>query len=87
MPEVRAPILVLHSPDDEIVPFAHGRRLFEAAPSPKRFVTLQGGHNDGFLHSQPGYQRALAAFLLTLNASPTRPDAMIRDPRADSRPR
>jgi fermentation-respiration switch protein FrsA (DUF1100 family) len=57
------PVLILHSPDDEIVPYALGRRLFAAAPEPKRFVDLQGGHNDGFLASQPAYQQALAAFL------------------------
>jgi len=60
---VRCPVLILHSHDDEIVPYAHGRRLFAAAPEPKRFVDLRGGHNTGFLASQPGYQQALAGFL------------------------
>jgi len=60
---VRCPVLVLHSPEDEIVPYALGRRLFAAAPEPKRFIDLHGGHNQGFLMSQPGYQQALAAFL------------------------
>jgi fermentation-respiration switch protein FrsA (DUF1100 family) len=41
---IRAPLLVLHSPEDEIVPIAEGRRLFEAAPQPKRFVEVRGGH-------------------------------------------
>lgn len=67
VPKVRAPVLVLHSPDDEIIPFDQGRQLFDAAPEPKRFVTLRGGHNDGFLLSQPGYQQALADFLRTLD--------------------
>ncbi|MEA1051224.1 alpha/beta hydrolase [Lamprobacter modestohalophilus] len=60
---VQSPLLALHSPDDEIVPMSLGRRLYEAAPGPKRFVQLQGGHNDGFLRSQPQYQDAIAAFL------------------------
>jgi fermentation-respiration switch protein FrsA (DUF1100 family) len=60
---VQSPVLVLHSPDDGIVPFAHGRALHAAAPGPKRFVELVGGHNEGFLSSQPHYQEALAAFL------------------------
>jgi len=66
----RAPVLVLHSPDDEIVPYALGRRLFAAAPEPKRFVDLRGGHNDGFLVSQPDYQKAIADFLDTYVATP-----------------
>jgi fermentation-respiration switch protein FrsA (DUF1100 family) len=60
---VRCPVLVLHSPDDEIIPFALGRRVYEAARQPKAFHTLTGDHNSGFLLSQPGYERALAGFL------------------------
>jgi fermentation-respiration switch protein FrsA (DUF1100 family) len=40
------PVLVTHSPDDEIIPFEMGRQLFTAANEPKRFVTLRGGHNE-----------------------------------------
>jgi fermentation-respiration switch protein FrsA (DUF1100 family) len=46
---VRCPVLVIHSPDDEIVPYEHGKRLFAAAPGHKQFVKRQGGHNDAFL--------------------------------------
>lgn len=59
----RSPVLVLHSPDDELIPYGAGRRLFEAAPEPKRFVPLRGDHNSGFLLSQPGYERALGDFV------------------------
>ncbi len=62
--EVRCPVLVLHSPDDEIVPYAQGREVFEAANPPKAFQALVGDHNGGFLMSQPGYQRGLADFLV-----------------------
>lgn len=60
---VSCPVLVLHSRDDEIIPFELGRRVFEAAPEPKAFQALRGDHNGGFLLSQPGYERALAGFL------------------------
>ena len=66
---VRCPLLVLHSPDDRIVPYRLGRRLFAAAAVPKTFVDLRGGHNDGFLRSQPRYQESLAVFLDSLAAS------------------
>ena len=56
-------LLMLHSPEDEIVPIALGRKIFEAAREPKTFVQLRGDHNTGFILSQPGYERALAAFL------------------------
>lgn len=60
---VRAPVFVAHSPDDEIVPFAQGRALYEAAPDPKRFLELAGGHNDGFIFMRQAWADALAQFL------------------------
>lgn len=44
IPRVRAPLLFLHSPEDEIVPIGEGRRLYDAARGPKRFVEVKGGH-------------------------------------------
>jgi fermentation-respiration switch protein FrsA (DUF1100 family) len=44
--KIRAPMLFLHSPEDTIVPFAEGRRLFDAATAPKKFVEIKGGHID-----------------------------------------
>lgn len=60
---VRSPVLIVHSVDDEIVPFAHARALFEAAPAPKSLLELEGGHNDGFLRAGAHYVHGLAAFL------------------------
>lgn len=59
---LKAPLLILHSPDDEIVPYAMGRALFAAAPEPKAFAELRGDHNGGFLDT-PDYARALREFL------------------------
>src|SRR4029453_9821374 len=41
---IHAPTLFLHSPEDAIIPYAEGRRLFDAAKPPKRFVDVRGGH-------------------------------------------
>ena len=41
---VRSPMLFLHSPEDTIVPYGEGRKLYEAAQPPKRFVDVRGGH-------------------------------------------
>jgi len=64
---VGSPILILHSRQDELIPYSLGRALYESAPEPKRFVELKGGHNDGFVLSQPDYERSLSAFLQELN--------------------
>lgn len=60
---VESPVLVIHSPDDEIIPFAMGKALFEAAPSPKAFIELAGDHNNGFLLSRDRYRQGLAGFI------------------------
>jgi hypothetical protein len=60
---VHCPVLVAHSPDDEIIPFSHGKKLFEAAPEPRVFLQLAGGHNDGFIFMREEWVRVLADFL------------------------
>lgn len=60
---IRAPVFIAHSRDDDIVPYAHGKRLFEAAGEPKAFLEMRGGHNDGFIFTQPEWVAELAAFL------------------------
>ena len=59
----RGPVLIAHSRDDEIVPFAHGERLFAAAPGDKSMLEMRGGHNDSFLFSQPPWVRTVGDFL------------------------
>ncbi len=69
---VQAPVLVAHSPDDEIIPYRHGRTLYEAAPSAKQFLQLRGDHNSGFLLSGTDYVHGLAAFLDRILPRPPR---------------
>lgn len=61
--QVHCPILVVHSPDDDIIPFPLGQKVYEAANQPKFFTTLRGDHNSGFLSSQPAYERSVAEFI------------------------
>jgi fermentation-respiration switch protein FrsA (DUF1100 family) len=60
---VTAPVLVAHSREDEIIPYAHGRQLFSAAAEPKAFLEMRGGHNDGFLVSGQTYIEGLDNFI------------------------
>ena len=57
------PKLFLHARADEVIPFAHGRRLYRAAPPPKEFVALAGGHADAFERDSAVYFGAIARFL------------------------
>jgi fermentation-respiration switch protein FrsA (DUF1100 family) len=57
------PILFIHSPSDEIVPYALGRTLFNAATEPKEFMVIRGTHNEGFLISGDEYINGLDRFI------------------------
>ena len=58
--QVKCPVLIIHSRDDEVVPFEFGLRLYEeAANEPKDFVEIFGSHNDGFLYSGQVYREGL----------------------------
>ena len=60
---VKAPIFMAHSREDQVVPFQHGESLFKLAPEPKSFIELKGSHGTGFLDSGYQYREALQEFL------------------------
>jgi uncharacterized protein len=61
---LEAPLLVVAGERDRIVPAAHSRRLFDAAPQPKRFLLLPGAdHNDLDLLAGARLLDELLAFL------------------------
>lgn len=62
---VRAPVLIVHSRDDEIVPVSHGEALFRRAREPKAFLEIRGDHNAGFLLSESTFTAGLRRFLLS----------------------
>ncbi len=60
---VHCPVLVIHSPDDTLIPYSHGRRLYEAANLPKAFLRIRGNHIYGFIESGSQYVDGLELFL------------------------
>ena len=67
VPKLTLPLLVLHGERDDIVPFAQGRRVFEAAGGPKQIFAIPGaGHNDTYVTGGAAYWRALGEFLESL---------------------
>jgi len=42
---VKAPVLIMHGEVDQIIPIAHGERLFAMIPGPKQFVRFPGGYH------------------------------------------
>lgn len=46
MEEIRVPLLILHSPTDEVIPFRHAETNLAAAHDPKMFWELHASHGD-----------------------------------------
>jgi fermentation-respiration switch protein FrsA (DUF1100 family) len=63
LPDLHAPVLIVHSAGDDIIPFSHGQRLYAAAKAPKAFLEISGGHNDGFVYKRSEWVDAVGAFL------------------------
>jgi fermentation-respiration switch protein FrsA (DUF1100 family) len=60
---VQSPVLVIHSVDDEIIPFHHGEEILAAAPEPRSFLELRGSHNEAFMLDESRYLNSLSEFL------------------------
>jgi fermentation-respiration switch protein FrsA (DUF1100 family) len=70
---VACPVLVMHSTEDEMVPVAHGRRLFDAALAPKRSLWIEGaGHNDFTLAAGERQGQALRELAAVIDQVETR---------------
>jgi pimeloyl-ACP methyl ester carboxylesterase len=72
LPKLSCPILILHSRQDEIVPFSHGERLKQLAPTSK-LIELNGTHNAG-LSTQDAYWEAIDALITDLSSDTHRSD-------------
>jgi pimeloyl-ACP methyl ester carboxylesterase len=63
---VQAPLLMLHGKRDDTIPIRLGARLYAAANSPKRWVTIEGAaHSDLDLVDPALYQSSLRDFVAT----------------------
>jgi fermentation-respiration switch protein FrsA (DUF1100 family) len=58
------PKLFIHAADDRTVPFSQGKALYDAAPSPKSFLTLHGGHADCILSDDENFLNGMRSFLV-----------------------
>jgi len=61
---IRCPVLIIHSQNDEIVPFNHGLKLFELAREPKEFLKISGSHNSGFYQSLNAFTAGIDSFMV-----------------------
>jgi fermentation-respiration switch protein FrsA (DUF1100 family) len=68
LPQIKVPILVIHSREDIIIPFSHGEKNFARANEPKTFLEIKGDHNYGFLESGKIYEEGILNFIAKIDA-------------------
>lgn len=59
--KVRAPLLIIHGDQDEIIPLGEGRKLFDSANEPKQMVVVPGGTH-GMIFSSDTWEREMRFF-------------------------
>ena len=60
---VHVPTLVIHSRDDEMIPFLHGEELRRRASGAAQLLEIFGDHNAAFMLSRPKLTEGLRSFL------------------------
>lgn len=60
---IYSPILIIHSPEDEIINFSNGQTLFDATGKSREFLEIKGSPNSGFLENFEKYEEKIKDFL------------------------
>ena len=63
---IKIPKLIIHSENDDLIPFHHGKKLFKEAVEPKRFLKIHGSHNNCMWESKDIYIDGIRDFLDSL---------------------
>lgn len=63
---IKTPKLIIHSKNDEIVPYKLGEKLYEYADREKEFLQIHGGHNSCFFESEDILRGKIGDFIRRL---------------------
>jgi fermentation-respiration switch protein FrsA (DUF1100 family) len=62
-----APVLIVHCTQDPVIPYRFGKAVYDSAPSPKKFLQIDGlCHEESSLIAPSKYRATLQEFLSTL---------------------
>ncbi len=65
---VNCPSLIIHGMEDRIIPFQHGRKLYEAAPEPKQHFWIEGAKHMNYAYvAEDNYLKSIHAFVALVN--------------------
>lgn len=70
--KLKAPLLIVHGTRDRVIPITMGQKVYERAPSEKKFHTIEGAsHNDLSSRFAKVYWEAITAFMHRVQIAPT----------------
>jgi len=61
--KIKSPVLVIHSPQDTLIKYYHGQKIFELLECEKEFLEIIGDHNEGFIITGDKYINGLKNFI------------------------
>ncbi len=61
--DVICPVLIIHSGEDDFIPFSHAVKLYNAANEPRQFLKTTGAHNNTYVKSEQIYIEGIKAFI------------------------
>lgn len=65
--DISVPILFIHSTEDQTIPFALGKKLYDATPGQKEFIEIVGTHTEGHIYDKEKIKNGIGAFLKKLD--------------------
>lgn len=64
IPHVGCPVLVIHGKEDQVIPFSHGVKLYNAAPEQKEHLWIEGAqHMDYAYVAEERYSETISEFI------------------------
>jgi len=57
------PVLIIHSSEDDYIPFSHAVKLYNAAKEPRQFLKIMGLHNNNYIKSEEIYLEGIKSFI------------------------
>lgn len=63
---VNSPVLIIHSSEDDYVPYSHAMKLYSAANKPRQLLEIKGTHSANYIKSGEAYIDGIKTFLSKL---------------------
>lgn len=61
--KVDSPVLIIHSSEDDYIPFSHAMKLYSAANRSRQLLKIKGLHHDNYIKSEEIYISGIKSFL------------------------